>query len=533
MGWDPTGGVAPPVNPVGQGPLGVTLTEGQASINPATGAVGNLPAIQREQNALRNANAGGYNRAQEFQTQQQGEVVGARDTAARSFDRFGNRVADTPNEAGDLVQRGLQTEARNQRTNVNQAYGAARAAGGELDIGTFNGMGTDIRQGLFRGADPVVIDAQTTPIANAALRDVDNAVNSLRQSTGTAGNPTGISLDGVDQIRQRLNSFRRQAQAGSPDERAMRRIVDEFDTRIDAAVNSPAFTGNAAAVDAWNSARDANTRYRQLFGREGTTDPVGKKIQEILGNPARGRDAAIPEKVVDFLYGASGSKPSSLNVATARRVRDILGDASPEWSAVKQGLFARLTETPVGAADFGPGRAANQISEFLTGRGQSLANFVFSPVERSVIRQYADLQRQLAVPQAGAQWSNNNIIPKLLNAVSHGVGAVIGGAFGSIVSPTVGTSLGAAGGAWAGGAVKSAMDARQIAKQMPLVVEATKRFNRTLAAYNARNTPPTSAALQVATNNLVRSLKNIGVDLTHAEASDGNQQGNGPSARAK
>ncbi len=519
----------PPVNPVGNGPLGVTLSEGQA-----TGA---LPAIQREQGALRNTAAPGHQRAQQFNAQQQAEVVDARDLVARGLDRFGNRVAETPQEAGDVVQRGLQTEARNQRAGIDQGYADARAAGGELDIRVFNDLGTGIRRDLFRGNNPVVIDAQTTPLANNALRDVDNAVNSLRQSTGTTGVPTGIDLAGVDQVRQRLNSFYRQAQAGSPDSRAMRRIIDEFDGRIDTFVNSPMFTGSPDAVNLWNSARAANTQYRRLFGRAGTNDPVGRQIQKILGD--RNSPAAIPNDVADFIYGGGGTNPNTLNVATARRIRDILGDASPEWSAVKQGVFARLTETPQGMTNFGPGRIAQRLNDFLSGNGQEMARLAFSPVERTLLQQYADLHRALEVPQAGANWSNTaTFLAPILQRISHGLGAVIGGVIGHMftggASMGAGEGIGALIGARALGTVREFRDARQIARQMPLVIEAAQRFQRSLAAYNRLNSPPSSAALQVAANNLVRQMKNIGVDIAQAEQSDGGQKNeNRPQAEAQ
>ena len=50
--------------------------------------------------------------------------------------------------------------------------------------------------------------------------------------------------------------------------------------------------------------------------------------------------------MADHLFGASGVSPSDLNVKVANRIRNILGENSPEWIAAKQGLFSRLVEKP-------------------------------------------------------------------------------------------------------------------------------------------------------------------------------------------
>ena len=70
---------------------------------------------------------------------------------------------------------------------------------------------------------------------------------------------------------------------------------------------------------------------------------------------------------------------------------------------------------------------------------------------------------------------------------------------------------------------------RLINKQMPLVTEATQKFQNALAAYNKANSPPSRVALSVATTNLARTLKPLGISFdglfpTTAAPAGANQQ---------
>ena len=116
---------------------------------------------------------------------------------------------------------------------------------------------------------------------------------------------------------------------------------DAFDNRIDAAVNGGQFTGDKAAINAWNNARAAYSDYRSTFGPQ-KNDPVGRVVQKIVGD--RINDPLTPTKVVDQIVGSSGVSPSALNIGVANRVKGILGKSSPEWIGVKQGVLQRLIQ---------------------------------------------------------------------------------------------------------------------------------------------------------------------------------------------
>lgn len=504
----------PPTAPTPNGPLGVTLSEGQATRS--------LPAIQREQAALRASDGAAGERAREFAAQQAGQVASARERISQGFDPFNQTIAQTPQEAAQLVQQSLQREAASRRAGIDQLYKDARALPGEIPADTVKAIGDHIKLELSSRPEPIVIDDKLTPYASYAIRDIETRISNLQVQNRAhpLGRPpqnqiAGITLEGLDQQRKRLVTFRRDAynSGNASDGRAAAGVIEAFDNFIDSAINSGAFTGDPLAVKAWNTARAAHADYKTTFGKQ-PGNPVGRIVEKIVGSQRN--PAAIPNDVADYLYGATGINPNSTNVGVSNRIKGILGEQSPEWSAVKQGLFARLTETPQGVTDFGPGKVAQRVGKFLSD-GKELSEAVYSPAQLSLIRQYGELNRALEVPQAGANWSNTStVVVPVIKRVGAQLAATIGAAIGHVVSPGVGELTGAAGGYLTGkltGAINESRQAAQIAKQMPLVTEATKKWQKALAAYNRANTPPSRVALGVATSNMARAFKQIGIDL--------------------
>jgi hypothetical protein len=504
-----------------KGPLDVTLSEGQL-----TGA---LPAIKREQAALR-AQAGSpeYEHAQAFKTQQTGQIEAAKDKLMADLDTFGGQIiAKTPQEAGELVtgRAGSLEEpasgvigARNlAKSQVDAAYTQARGMPGEIRADAFVEMPQQIRNSLTSREMPIVVSERTTPAAADMMEYLDGKVGALRvpnkASPGAvdlAGEPlstSGVNLNGVDRWRRELSSFRRSA-ATDEDRRATSSIMDAFDSHIDAAVKGGKFTGSPDAIEAWNAARAAHHDYRSTFS-QGVKDPVGRVVEKILGRGLE--DPATPNDVMNFITGSSGLPANSRNVAVTKRLREILGPDSPEWAGVKQGVFSKLVEKPADMTDFGPGVIANRLGEFLNGKGSALANQLYAPPEKQLLKSYLDLMRKLEMPQAGAQWSNNDVsaivsaTERVINyigtAVGAGIGHTIGG--GEIVGGAIGYAT-----AQAGKSIRQFANTRRLAKQMPLIAIQTKKWQRAAAAAN-RASPAGAAVLTKATQDLGASLSNL------------------------
>lgn len=515
----------PPVPSALNGPLGVTLSEGQAS--------GELPLIRAEQAAKRGQlgpQAGEI--ASEFGDQQAGQVAAARDRIAQGFDQFGQTIAETPQDAGQLTSNALQSAAAQKKAAVASAYDEARALPGEIQAKAFDDIGTTIKTDLSARPDPVIIDDKLTPYASRAIDDVEQRIAQLQiqNKANPLGQPdresiAGVTLNGVDQMRKRLSAMRKDAYSSgnSADGRATQAVLDAFDNHIDNSINNGMFKGDPRAVQAWNDARAAYADYRKTF-TAGKGDPVGRVVEKIIGKGDNG--PAIPNDVADYLYGAPGVNPSSLNVGVANRVRSILGNQSPEWSAVKQGLFSRLIEPGAGQTDWGPGKVSQRLNKFLNADGKEMAETIFSPTERATLQAYADLQRKLEVPRGGANYSETStfvapMFKKLSAVIATSVGAVLGhmaapGMFGEAAGAVAGSQV-----SKVGERIANMRQAKLIARQMPLVSQATQQYQRALAAAQRANSPLSQKTLALATTNLARSLEPLGVNLESLWANTG------------
>jgi len=517
-------GEPPPVAPARM--LDVTLSEGQASRD--------LPTIQREQAATRgNSGPPAQKAAQEFVDQQATELTNARDRIARGFDPFNAKVAETPQEAGELVSQSVQKTAANRKADVNAAYKEARGYPGEIHAGAFEGIGQKIKGDLSLRDDPVIIDGKLTPFASQMIDDIEQRVSRLKieNRADPFGQPnpeniTGINLNGVDQMRKRLSAMRKDAfsSGNGADGRAAKAVLDAFDNHVDEAINGGLFKGDPRAVGAWNAARAAYADYRSTFAAA-KNDPVGRVVEKIIGKDKN--SPAIPNDVADFMFGSAGVNPSSLNVGVVKRLQNILGDRSPEWSAVKQALFSRLTDAGPGMTALGPGKVAQRINRFLGSDGKEMATLVYSGAERDLIKKYADLMRHLEVPQAGANWSNTaafagqgyrpSASSRVLSAVGSNVGAVVGAVVGHFVIP--GLPFGAAEAAGAAtskiaGMSEQAREARKIATMMPVLGKVTRNFATAADAAEASPTPRNVARLMLAIRNLANNLKSVGVSMS-------------------
>lgn len=503
-----------------RGPLGVTLSEGQTT--------GDLSAIQREQAALRGTSGpAAQEHAQSFADQQKSQIEAAKDTVSRALDPFNMQVAETPQQAGAVVSQGLQNTAAARKADVTQSYNDARSYPGEIHADVFRDMGHGIRNDLTVRQEPVIVDDKLTPFASKMTDELDNFISkpAIQNKADPSGQPdpeaiTGVNLSGVDQMRKRLVAIKQGAWGNNAaDGRAASAILNSFDNRVDQAINGGYFNGDPHAVQAWNDARAANSDYRGDF-TAAKNDPVGRVVEKVLGKNSVGptpAGPAIPNDVADYLYGAAGTNPSSLNVGVANRVKSLLGEQSPEWSAVKQGLFQRLTDSGEGIADWGPGKVAQRLNKFLNVDGVEMAQSVFNPNERTMLQNYADLMRRLEVPQSGANWSNTaTFMARTINGLGSRVGMVVGAALGRaalpFAPPLVSEVLGA-GAATIASKTAQAIQARAVAKQLPLVSQQLAKWQKALAVAVRRNSTPSRATATTATLNLAQALSPLGINL--------------------
>lgn len=496
----------PPPETIGQ--FGVPLTEGEAQQN--------FDKIALERRALR---GGEGNRAQDvarnFMDERNQRLGQVRDDIAQTMDPFGQRIVETPQDAAGLAGQGVRSAAQGLREIRNQRYDEMANLPGEFHASAFEGIAQRIRGELTLGDRPVIIDDRTTPIASQALQDIDNHINQLRiqNRADPFGQPSreniiGINLAGVDQTRKRLVSFYTDARTWPPnaDMRATQAVLRGFDDQVQQAIERGLFSGDDRALAALREARDAHSEYMRTYTSQGNSDDVGRVMQHILGSPQR--EAATPTEIANYLYGSAKVGAKGLSYRLADRLANVLGRSSPEWIGVKQGLWARLTDTAEGAADMGPQRIVNRITEFLNGDGQATAQRMFSPQERRLMSEYADVLRQTIPPPGAVNYSNN--VP-MLSSMRHMMTRFFMTTLGSHIGGLVGSVAGGAA-SLASKPVREITQARKIARSMPTLTESMRRWNQAMVQAQ-RAGAPGSRAVDLETANLAAHLSKLGMNF--------------------
>ena len=500
----------PPVAPVER--AGVTLTKGQVSQDPvqlareADARAGKLGTV-----AQRNALA--------FDEQQARQVTKQTENIRRGLDPGGQVLAPGPQEAAEVAQQGVQRQAAAAKARTDELYTEARGHPGEIDSIAFRNMGQKIREEMWQGTDPVIVQTGVTPYASSMIDYLSGHPSKIAREVGykipKGKQIAGLNLEMADRVRKRLSGMRRGAFASGKQEdmRAAARVLDEFDARIDSAIDTGLFMGDPLAVQAWKDARAAHVDYRATFRKGGRGDDVGRVMEKVIGR--HGTDAAIPNDVADFMYGRSALNPGTKDVAVARRFKEVLGAGSPRWTAARQGMFSRLVEPGEGQTAFSHAKVAERLNKFLNGDGREMAAEIFTPAQRHLLQEYANLRRTIEdSPIARVPLPEQRLADRIAQYAAGHVAAGLGQAVGAKTGIPF---LGSAAKYAAQKAVARApavKNAAQIARDMPVIGKAWQDYSKAAAAYEAKRDARNIARVTLATRNLDRNLRDIGTTMS-------------------
>lgn len=204
--------------------------------------------------------------------------------------------------------------------------------------------------------------------------------------------------------------------------------------RIDSFLNTSLAKGALAAEDRAGMSRYANS-LRVTEPRGAPLNEVEKAVARIAGTD--GHLPASPTEVADMLFSRSGKGDKGMSVRLALRLKN---DLKPEsWSAVRQGMWEKLTNAGEGKIEFGPQALSQRLHEFLNESGKPLARVLFSKAEREEMAKLASVYKRMT-PLKGttnpsgtapmlakiAKKASNNILA-LIGLGAHGVsGAIVG-----------------------------------------------------------------------------------------------------------
>jgi hypothetical protein len=454
--------------------------------------------------------------ALQFEAERAPKIAAEAEKVRGSFDPQGRVLAQGPLEAAEVAQQAIQRQASRAKAATDAAYLEARGIPGEIDAIAFGNMGTSIREQLWTGTEPVLVDRGTTPNAYRMVRMLDQQPSALARDLGIkipeGEQIGGLPLNMVDLIRKRLSGMRRAAFASAgrdaSDARAAAKVLDAFDERIDSAVNTGLFRGDDAVIDAWNAARAQHADYRAIFRKGGRRDTVGDVMEKIVGR--HGTPAAIPEDVAKWAYGSSQLTPTSLNVAVMRRMRNVIGADTPEFMAVRQGMFSRLIETPPGVSEIAHGKVADRIHKFLDG---SMAPEIYTAPQRDMLRSYADFRRTLHDAPVNVPVPAQRLVDRVMQYTARHAGRALGGAVGYK------TGFAPVGLAVEYGVQKAAeripdiRNLRQAERQFPIIGKALLDYEKAAAAYEVSRSTRNIARFSLAVRNLDRNLRDIGTSI--------------------
>lgn len=377
--------------------LGTARSDLSNQLSPSSAPSNPLDAasvVQSQVASMRQAEQTAAQQSTQRIAQQGDELMG-------SFHPQGEVVANSPMQAGGVVQDAISQARANAKAQVDDAYGALRNAEGRFHPATFNGSRNRIVQAVTDPERDIPnINAQTTPQAMNALNHLEDVTSGLTQQRANGRILPMQPLTGkvVDNARKRIGSFyqdARQAALSSgnwADVRATQAVKDAFDQEVRDAVASGKYLGGDGEqlLQKMDSARGLYSNYRKTFTRQGAGDKVGPMMESIVGQH-EGQEAA-PETVARML--TSGQNAPLLG----KRVVDIFGHGSAEVGAVKQGLLHTLTTDGTGAK-LPPEKAASNIEKML--HSSSLADVYFTPEERAALAQHAqDLRSTVQAPRA-------------------------------------------------------------------------------------------------------------------------------------
>lgn len=418
--------------------FGIDLSRGEAT--------GNYAQIAAEQAMARDAKgplAG--KQARDFYEKREGQVIrakaGIQERAAGS-----EPLVDNVNDAANVVGDAVRSKAASARAQYKGQYEAALSKDGEFSDITFRDIGERIRRDSLKGESPVVINDKTTPVASPAIQHLDATIGKvriqdraqprsmepitagqyqwpgepLRVSGATPGPDTiaAVNMRGVEQARKEMVSFYKAAKSSgnAEDIRAMRRIIEGFDSELETAISTGLFKGDDQALPALKEARRLFSKYQNTFRSQGAGDSVGRDMQKIVERDATGGEIA------NLLYGkaAIGEKGDSVRLAT--HLKSLL-DAK-DWAALRQGLWLRLTSQPEGVTDFGPQALGTRINKFLSGDGADMAKVMFSAKEIGEMRRFATVMKSITPPPGTVNHSNTYYAL----ARELGIGTALGGA---------------------------------------------------------------------------------------------------------
>lgn len=341
-------------------------------------------------------------------------------------------------QAGEHIISRIRQEEEAASNKVSSLYKQAENMGGEIDPKFFSGtrvapdavsgqlaipsaydksLSQRITDNILKSENPIIPSKETTPATVSALNSLDNIAN---LKLGRFGNPSatdnvaGVNVTGINQARKILNASFRSATLPA-DRAALRQVINQFDNEIVAALDKGLFSGDHKAVDTLYQAIGARRDYGKKFQKSGVGDDAGGFIEKVINYDA------TPEEAARYLMGQSRIGDAGGTVRGYKKLETIFGKGSEEMQLINGASYRELTGGALeNATTKDAQKIADNIQEFLTGRGSTFSKLAYSEADRETLKSYANslekfAARQTEPVQSRALTTQNNEVQMLID----------------------------------------------------------------------------------------------------------------------
>jgi hypothetical protein len=254
--------------------------------------------------------------------------------------------------------------------------------------------------------DGFVFDKDLMPLTTRALTMLDDLgalkVKNEAFQPGVSApknmdDVVGVAMDAIEMVRKNIGGKTGLlAKATDDAERAgLKTVVSSFNKWLDSVADAALISGRPEVVETIKAARAKASERFALIGTRNKLDDAGPVIDRMI------KADVTEQEVANFLYGAGKVGESGRGYRVAKRVEEIVGRDSDAWDAVRRGMWQRLTENAEGKTQPGAQATAQNIFEFVNGKGKATAELLFDDAERATMRRYAATLKN-TVPPADA-----------------------------------------------------------------------------------------------------------------------------------
>lgn len=347
----------------------IPYTKGQS-----TGDIEQLAREEATRNGAFGEKAGGIVR--DFDDIQNVRMQAGRDQIQSTIAQ-GERQIARPGQAGEAVTDGIQARAERLRGQIDKAYEATREVDARLNSESLKGA---TRRIVASVKDDFDLDKDLTPRAMKAIKNIASLERRVANQN-KSGRITAVSFREIERQRRRINNLLNGAEGS--DRAALTRIKGELDNWIDDAFDNALYSGDENALRLMKEARSLRAKYGEMFEPKNPQDVAGKVIAKIVSD-----ENMSPDNVINNVLGRSGLGQKEASVAILKKIKNIVGEDSPDWLAMKEAAWLRLAKD-VGTDQFSPKKFANSLNKVME-TNRSVINELFSPDEVAMMHRFRD-----------------------------------------------------------------------------------------------------------------------------------------------